>query len=194
MENQNVQLNELMQISSGHILYFYEDHETYLENAVSFILTGIDQGHHLLVIDNLQHIGKIYQKFQKRTSQDKMGLVHFFDSHEFYSTHDDFHLDTILKHSADVLEPFMKNEPMVRTWAHVEWKEQDEILPKLKHFETISDHNVNDLGLLSVCAYNGNHISTSFLYEMLKSHEYFMTDKELQKSSFYEEFRPNLDL
>ncbi|WP_419878594.1 ATP-binding protein [Brevibacillus centrosporus] len=185
MNNQHVQLNELIQISSGHILYFYEDLESYLENAVSYIRTGIEQGHHLLLIDTKQHLWKIGQKLKQETSQDRMGLVHFVDSHEFYAAHHDFHSHTILEHFKNILRPLLHQNLTIRTWALVEWKEQEEILQKLKHFETISDHTVNTLGLLSVCAYNGRQVSASFMNEMMKTHEYFMTDKELKKSSFY---------
>lgn len=185
MRDQNVQLNDVMQISSGHILYFYENDEAYLENAASFVLTGIEQGHHLMLIDHKQHLAKLDEMLQERTSQDHLGKVHYFDSHSFYGGYEDFHVDAILQYSAELLESYKEQNITIRTWAHVEWEDKDEILPKLSELECISNHNVDKFGLISVCAYNGKQVSTSFFYEMLKHHEYFMTDTEIQKSSFF---------
>ncbi|MFE1629589.1 ATP-binding protein [Brevibacillus reuszeri] len=185
MNNQTIQLNEIMQITSGHILYFYEDPESYVENAVSFVLTGIEKGHHLLVIDNTQRLEQIYQKLVKVMTRESMNDIHFYDSHEFYAIHDDFHWDTILSHFSEILSPYLTKNLTVRTWAHVEWREQGEILSKMEHFETMADHSVNCHGVLSVCAYNSNRVPASFLNKMLRSHEYYMTDEELQKSTLY---------
>ncbi|REE57454.1 PAS domain S-box-containing protein [Paenibacillus taihuensis] len=186
MSKPTIQLNELMQLSDGgHILYIYEDPQRYVENAVSFILTGLEQGHHLFVIDNQSMIDQIRSNLMRSLPLEQFGDIHFFDNHVFYGAYGDFHYDTILNHSDEIFAPFKDQPISIRTWAHVAWKDQAEILGKLKHFENQSDHKVHAMKLVSVCAYNGNEVSASFLNMMLRNHEYLMTDQELVSSSLY---------
>ena len=49
MKQQSIKLTQMMEISNyGHILYIYDSIESYIENTIAFVLTGIEQRHHLL--------------------------------------------------------------------------------------------------------------------------------------------------
>lgn len=186
MKENIVQLSQMMNITNhGHILYIYESIEDYIENASSYIFTGIEQGHHILFIENKEIFDRISLKLQKILSLDQMKSVHFFDNYDFYRLYGDFQYDLIVQHFSKIIHQFKDKSLTVRTWANVDWKEQDHLISKLTTFEKLADHSVQTSNLISVCAYNGHKISAALQNSMLKSHEYFMTDKELVKSSLY---------
>ena len=73
----------------------------------------------------------------------------------------------------------------IRTWAHVEWKEQEDIFSKLVNYEDVADQGLCSAGTISVCAYDGTQISASLQNQLLRNHEYLMTDHGLVKSNLY---------
>jgi PAS domain S-box-containing protein len=186
MNQKEVQLSQMMQISNhGHILYVYEAIDSYVENAISYITTGIEHGHHLLIIDSKERFELIYFRLKELLSVEKLDYIHYVDNYEFYRLYEDFHCETIVNHFTEILNPFLVQNISIRTWAHVEWKEQDNIYSKIKKFENMADQSVNATELISVCAYDGNQISASLQSVLLRNHEYFMTDSELVKSNLY---------
>lgn len=183
----NIKLAYDMEISNGgHILYVYENEDRYIENAVSFILSGIKYGHHLLIIENRSRYKNIHDRLSTLLTEEELLYVHHIDNYKFYRIYGDFDCTLILDHFNELLKPFQEKCMTVRTWAHVEWKEQDNILAILKQYEIEADKNVKKLGLISVCAYNANEIRGSFQNDLLRSHAYFMTDNELVPSPLYE--------
>ncbi|WP_178075432.1 MEDS domain-containing protein, partial [Pseudomonas sp. 2822-17] len=81
-----------------------------------------------------------------------------------------------LSYFSEFIEPFQKQNRQIRTWAHVEWEDQKDILPKLIHHEHASDHLLKGTGLICVCAYNGDKITANLLTSLMSHHEFFMTD------------------
>lgn len=186
MKSNIMQLTKKLQVSSGgHILYFYDDLEYYLNNAVSYIVTGLEQGHHILFIDSQESTCLIDERLKQVLSDEQRSKVHFYDNCDFYGIHGDFHCQSIVSHFGDMLKPFLENHISVRTWARVVWKEQDKMINKLIEFENIADSSVNGMGLISVCAYAANSVPASLLTKLMRSHEYLMTDNELIRSSLY---------
>ncbi|WP_227938158.1 MEDS domain-containing protein [Alkalihalobacillus deserti] len=111
--------------------------------------------------------------------------MHHFDNHLFYRYYSDFHIHSIIENFSEILEPFLSENINIRTWAHVEWKKQDDISSKLEEFENLADCSVNEMGLMSVCAYDSSDVSASLQTTMMRSHEYLMTDREFVRSSLY---------
>jgi PAS domain S-box-containing protein len=198
MGKKKIQLTQMMQISNhGHILYISDEINHYIENAVSYILTGIEQGHQVVIIENLLRYEYIYQRLQEELSQGELAKVHFMDNHEFYQCYIDFHCESIINHFAKRIKQFQEQHISIRTWAHVKWKEQGEILSKLDNYECMADNNVCSSGLISVCAYDGHEISAALHNVLLRNHEYLMTDHELVKSPLYKKrtvYFPSLSL
>jgi PAS domain S-box-containing protein len=186
MNQQSVRLTQMMEISNyGHILYIYDSIENYIENTITFIVTGIEQKNHLLIIDNFENYKRINHRLQELLSDEDRECIHYVDNFEFYRLYGDFHCESIVNHFSKIIKPFKNQQISIRTWANVEWKEQDDMLSKLEHFENMADHAVNDSEIVSVCSYNGNQISARLQNKMLENHEYFMTDTELMKSNLY---------
>ncbi len=187
MKNEFVKLNEIIELTNGaHILYVYEDLECYANNATSFIISGIELEHQLLIIDNHDRCILIKEKLESVLSKQELTMVHCIDSFEFYRMYGDFHTESIVHHFQEIVEPFLKKDIPIRTWAHVDWKEQEDIACKLKEFEDRADYSVNKAGLVSVCAYNANTLTVPLQMNMMRNHEYFMTDKEFVRSNLYE--------
>lgn len=111
--------------------------------------------------------------------------IHHIDNYLFYRCYGDFHIHNIVEHFSEILDPFSDENINIRTWAHVEWKEQDDISRKLEEFEDLADSSINEIGLVSVCAYNVGDVSASLQTTMMRNHEYLMTDKEFVRSSLY---------
>ncbi|GGH77165.1 signal transduction histidine kinase [Pullulanibacillus pueri] len=186
MKNDYVKLNEIIELSNGgHILYIYEDLECYVNNAVSYILSGIEQNHHLLVIDSSERFLLIKEKLNQTLTQEKLSMVHYINNNEFYRMYGDFHTKKIIHHFEELVQPFWDQNLSLRTWAHVDWKSQKEIECKLKEFEKRADNCVNEAELVSVCAYRAASLTASLQLSMMRRHEYLMTDKELVRSSLY---------
>jgi hypothetical protein len=46
------QTKKLQKSNGGHIFYEYQSEESYIQNTVSYIIAGIEQGDHVIVIEN----------------------------------------------------------------------------------------------------------------------------------------------
>ncbi|MBM7655279.1 hypothetical protein JOC76_004789 [Neobacillus cucumis] len=177
--------NDLEVSNSAHILYFFEDHNSYLNNMIAYIKAGIERNHHLLIIENKYLYNEAEKKINQLFSKEAQKFIHYIDNYLFYRCYGDFHIHSIVEHFGEILTPFFNEKMNIRTWAHVEWKEQDDISSKLEEFEHLADCSVNESGLMSVCAYSASDVSASLQTGMMKSHEYLMTDQEFVRSSLY---------
>jgi PAS domain S-box-containing protein len=186
MNEQIAQLTQILDVTNhGHILYIYDKFDRYVRNAVSFIKTGITFGGHVFIIDNKDRYDCIYQELQKTLTCGEWSCIHYIDNGEFYG---DVQSEAILRQFENIIKPFQEKQIPIRTWAHVEWNEQDE---KLINFENKADECVYSNKVVSVCAYNGKQISASLENHLCRNHDYFMTDYQLVKSITYKK-RPVL--
>lgn len=174
-------LTETLQVVNGaHILYVYEDDNAYLDNAVSFITTGIAQGQHtVFVVD--QHM---YDRIVRQLDPDNRPYVHFTEANEFYLQHGDFDFRQVLDNLQSTVKPFVTSEQSIRMWGEVKLTPPHLATP-LDEYEIASNITVSELGYITVCAYNGRLIPASVQTRLMKSHPYLMTDDALVTSSLY---------
>jgi PAS domain S-box-containing protein len=188
MKNKIVPLTNMTEITNhGHILYIYDTIQGYMDNVISYILAGINQHHHVLVIENTHTFKQIKGILKNLLTEDQNECVHFFDNYDFYYLYENFDCEQIVAHFSDIINQYHEMNLTVRTWAHVNWNDVERIFEKLEDFERRADQRVRSSNMISVCAYNGNQIPASLQNQMLKNHEYFMTDKELVKSFLYKD-------
>lgn len=181
-----IQLTQYLQISNAaHILYVYETKNKYLNNLMAYIKTGVARGHHVIIIEDLNLYKQAEERIKKLFSREEQKLVYYLDNKLFYGYYQDFHAETIIKHFTQLLKPFLDEKMIVRTWAHVQLKKADDIYTKIMEFEHLADKYVNKFKIMSVCAYNGSEIPASLHINMMKSHEYLMTDNQLTRSLLY---------
>lgn len=182
-----VSLTDQIDISNGaHILYFYSSMEGYIDNAVAFIHTGLEQGQHVVVIDSTENYRLIMDKLKGFVREDSLHHIHFVDYYDFYCEHGTIHVNLVLQHLDELFQTFIENKISVRSWGHVYWADQDDIYNQLRSYECQCDTSIKELGILGVCIYDGRIVPAYIQNELLKHHEYFMTDTSMVRSSFYE--------
>lgn len=188
MKEKTIPLTNNFQVeNTAHILYFFNDLESYIANAIAYILAGLEYGHHILLVENNSICAVIDRKLDEIVTPEVKELVHYIDNYDFYGIKGDFHHVTIVDYFGKILQPFLKNEVSIRTWAHVEWEDQSEIVKKIEEFEYIADRSVVGMKLMSVCAYDALTSPASLQTILMRSHAYYMTDHELMKSPLYHE-------
>jgi hypothetical protein len=164
-------------IQSGqHILYTYRDSQCYIENAVSFILSGIQHGNDVLVIENDRLVQLIDEKVKFQLPKGQLSQIKYVNNFDFYFSNGNFHAPTIISSFADILEPSNKDRKTISTWAHVEWGSLQEISCKIMDFEKRANQTVQLMNTTSVCAYDVNRLSGSLKESLFRSHPYHLTD------------------
>ncbi len=177
-----VPLTNSLKVEQGaHILYFYESYEKYVDNAVSFIETGIALGQYIVFIDTPQ----IYESVLERLGKIDMSKIKYVCNFEFYEMYHDFHFERVLKNLKDVFQPYVDGELIVRLWGHVDWLKENQVLSRVKKYECSCDIAVDQLGYTTVCAYESGKVSANVFLEMMRSHTYIMTDNEIVRSGLY---------
>ncbi|MBP1157653.1 MULTISPECIES: MEDS domain-containing protein [unclassified Paenibacillus] len=189
----SISLTQHINVNSGsHVLYFYQARQTYVENAVSFIKAGIDLNQHVIFIDSSERFKLILAKLEEmKLTEHQQKAIHYIDNVEFYRIYEDFHFNRVLHHLSEVVERHLKVNKEVRLWGHVDWREQDNILDKLHTYECECDVTVAGLGFLTVCAYDANTVPAAIQLEMMRSHEYLLTDEEFILSNLYRKCKPS---
>lgn len=186
MKENVIPLNPITQISNGgHILYMYDELECYIDNALTYIITGINHGHQIMFIENKSIYPGLLQKLKEMLTPEQLKNIHYIDNFEHYQMKGDFHCDSILNQFETRVKPLLDQQISIRTWAHVEWIEQSDIYSKIEEFEIKANCSVNAAGLMSVCAYDAKQVSASLQNTLLRSHDYWMTDQELVTSNLY---------
>ncbi|MEH6868209.1 3-ketoacyl-ACP reductase, partial [Priestia megaterium] len=66
---------------------------------------------------------------------------------DYYCSSGSFQPAIIFEHLSRHLDPFYKNNRSFQIWAHVEWGQQEGIVPILEEFENEADKLVNKGGL-----------------------------------------------
>ncbi|KGX84298.1 ATP-binding protein [Pontibacillus marinus] len=179
-------------ITNGtHILYTSTDPEKYLENATSFISSGLSLGQAVVFIDEPHIFNTITEQLiHKGFDQEKVASILFSDRHEFYTSNDIFDIDTVISSFSPLLTPFLQEGIPIRTWGKVKWcANQACFMDLIKKYEMNVDDFVNEMNTFSVCAYDGEELPASLQMELMKHHQYIMSDNEFVSSSFYENER-----
>ncbi len=183
----SISLTSKLTVPAGtHILYFYSDPGTYIHNAISFIRKGIELEQIVLFIETTANFEAIRPRLVEACGERHVyAYVHFFDRDEFYRTYEDFQYERILHNLEGLVAPHLKQRQDVRLWGHVDYRDGDDIVKKLHEYECKADLALDELGYLTVCAYDALTVPAAIQNELLKSHEYLMTDESLVHSSLY---------
>lgn len=171
--------------NGAHILYTYDQLDEYIGNAVSFIITGVQQGQHIIFVDSKQRYERITERLRLIGFGDAISSIKYMDSDDFYLISDTFTSAKVIKNFKDVVQPFLDNNMSIRTWGHVEWKSYPSLEEQVIAYEYECDASVHELGIITVCAYSGQRLTASMNMRLMQSHQYVMTDKQFTHSSLY---------
>ncbi|ADU29672.1 MEDS domain-containing protein [Evansella cellulosilytica] len=194
MATRSLPLTKKINVTEGsHILYFYRDAEQYIENVISFIQSAIELNQKVVYIDNFTNYAALNAKFGSEIKQMiAKGSFEYISNYEFYEMYGDFHFERVLNNFKSTVQPYVDKQQSVRVWGHVDWSEQENILDKLHTYECECDLTVSEIGFMTVCCYNGREVPAYIQTEMMRSHEYFMTDNDLVKSSLYNQSKETI--
>ncbi|MED1203518.1 MEDS domain-containing protein [Heyndrickxia acidicola] len=171
---------------SVHIYYNITHLQTYIKNTVSYIISGIHQGQHILIIESEKLIPHIFKALEGHITKDQQSYIHTVNNFDYYCSTGSFQPAVIFDHLSKTLKPFYDQHIPFRIWAHVEWSEQEGILTILEEFENEADKIVQDQKLYLVCAYDEERVPESLKTSLMKCHEYIMKDDEIIISELYQ--------
>ncbi|MGG1572572.1 MEDS domain-containing protein [Fictibacillus sp. NRS-1165] len=175
----------LEKISEGHIFYHFNDEELYLENLVSYILSGLEKHQLILVIENMKILPKLQEKLNLLLTEEQRSYVRMVNNFDYYLSNGDFNTTTVVKHFERDLSSLKDFNLPIRTWAHVEWSSSEPDVELLKDFETTADDFVLLENTLSVCAYSSERLTSELCTLLKKVHKYCMTDHHFSESALY---------
>lgn len=178
--------SELEKINEGHVFYGFENKEAYLNNLISFILSGIENQQQILIIENMRYLPIVKSKIDMLISAEHQPSIRVVNNYEYYLSSGDFNTQAILTHFANDLSLLKKENSSIRTWAHVEWASAQPDAQLLNEFELSADDFVLEEGMLSVCAYSSRHLTSNLSLALEQAHKYVMTDETLSLSPQYE--------
>ncbi|MGM0845603.1 MAG: MEDS domain-containing protein [Bacillota bacterium] len=173
-------IKEVLNESRGqgnHIMYHFNNEETYIQNAVAFIKTGVEEGSPVLLVENDRHLFNIKQQLQNTLSEKEMANVHFSNNYDFYSTTQSFDPDSILTYFKKTVEPHLSQGVPVWTWGLVEWGDDENLLDKIVLYESQVQSFTSEKGLVSVCAYDSNLTPDGTEELLRKFHQVTLTDE-----------------
>lgn len=171
------QLKDALQTVQGHVFYTFQDLNKYIDNAVAYTVSGVEQGSQVLLVENTKLSPVIQQKLKAVLSKEQLSNVHFKNNFDFYFSQRTFNPVVVFNHFVKALE----DPNSIRTWGHIEWGSMQEAQREIIQYE----NNINELitlkSLTSVCAYNAGRMPEEFKKALLQCHEFFMTDDEMVK-------------
>ncbi|MGM0903760.1 MAG: MEDS domain-containing protein [Bacillota bacterium] len=182
------QMVPIQKLVGQHILYCYKDSHFYIENVVSFIVTGIKQGDHVVVIENDRLFRLIDEKVKAQLRKGQLNQINYVNNFDFYFSNGNFHTPTIISSFATILDSVYAKRKSIRTWAHVEWGNLQEITCKIMDFEVSANQTVHSMNTTSVCAYDVDRLSEPLKESLMRSHPYQLTDDGVICSTDHQKF------
>lgn len=170
---------DLMQEAGGHILYYIHNQERYIENTVAYIVSGVEQGDRVFVIENERLSPAIVSKTKQLLSKEQFAKVHFINNFDFYSLHGEFNSMKITDYFSSIVNPYIEAQDSIRTWAHVEWGKVNDVIKTIGEYEMNANKTVSEMGIISVCAYDAERVPEELQETLMKNHDFFMTDDEI---------------
>lgn len=172
------EVNKLQNLTEGHVLYFFENHDQYISNVVDFVISGLELNEYSIIIENDRITPLIKKRLKVLLNESRLEKVKFVNNYDFYYAKGDFRMNSISDFLPKLIEGYSELDLVFRTWAHVEWRDEREVSKKLSDAENEANLIVSEMKLLSVCAYDSERVSNEFKANLLSCHNFFITDKE----------------
>jgi UDP-glucose 6-dehydrogenase len=171
-------ITELKNLNEGHVLYCFESMEQYVKNVVAFVISGLEQDEYSIIIENDPICSSIKQSLAPMLNESDLNKVKFVNNFDFYYAKGNFQSNTIFEIFPHLLEDYPEQYPAVRSWSHVEWRDEREVVQKLAESEKESDIIIGETKLLSVCAYDSERISENLKKNLVTNHAFLLIDQE----------------
>lgn len=163
------------------MFYYTQNEDLYIENAASYIISGIEDEGNIVFIENDRLFPLIYEKASEILSPSELERIQHINSFDFYWSTGSFDTESIVAYFAKILEPYFANQIPVRTWAHVEWGQMQDISDTIVSFEAAAHESVISMNLLSVCAYDADRLPHRLKGLLCEYHTHLITDDEIKE-------------
>src|SRR5699024_6527252 len=124
-----------------------------------------------MVIERLKNAGY---------SEEKRKTIIFADLEKCFGTRGDFTIDQISQRLHQLFAPYLEKDRTIRLWGRMTWTDEPDretLRSRITLHERCYDMFASgQSNVISVCAYDGLKLPSSFLIELLETHEYHMTD------------------
>lgn len=171
-------------MNRGDILYLFNNLDNYLENVVTFLVTGVQNDSYCIIIEQNSNYIQIQQRLENFLTKSEIeDHIYFIDQEE------------ILQHEPkDIVNIFHKLQDMfadenpVRIWMIEEqYTENDWIAELSSYLNSEKNHNlkVPYRNILFLRAYDSSLISAGLHIKKMRCYSYLMTDSEIVDSPLY---------
>lgn len=176
MHNKIQSLISSVKETGAHIYYSFENEEKYVDNLIVYVKAAIGLGNHIMIIENDRIMPDIQKRITAEFDPDQQEMIHTINNYEFYCYRGNFNKETILSYLDNMLAPFLEKNIPIQTWAHVEWRDQEEIFQNIGDYEKEADSILQATNLITICGYDANRVPDSLKDILMDCHDYYMTD------------------
>lgn len=168
-----------------HVLYCYQNRESYISNTVNYLLEGIKTGDSVILIESERNLNILTPHLKTKLSESEFENIHTMSNFEFYLSSGSYHPPAIYENLIKSITPFLEENIPFRTWTNVEWGTQDDPAHIVDWFETETDKVVHEHNLTLVCAYEAERMPPDLQSILERTHPHIMYDENLTESLSY---------
>lgn len=162
-----------------HVLYAYNETNSYLQTVIAYILDSIRAKEIIILIENERNYRKIMIQLKPLISPEETKYIHFINSFEFYFSSGNYHPPAITAYFEKKIEPYLDEQMLFRTWAHVEWNSTDVPHHLIHDLETRIDEAVNAIEFPLICAYKKVDMPSDLRKILFQTHPFILSDNEI---------------
>ncbi len=170
------EVHEIQDLTKGHVLYFSKNQDQYISNVMEFVLSGLERNEYSIIIENDRMTPLIKKSLTEKLNNNCLEKVMFVNNYDFYYAQGDFRVNSIFDYLPNLIEGYSEQDLAVRSWAHVEWRDEPEVSKKLSVSEKEADLIVAKTKLLSVCAYDSERVSHELKERLLFCHNFLINE------------------
>lgn len=172
-------VDDLQKTNQGHIFYHYDDMEKYLQNALNFIVSVVENGSHVLLVENDRNIIHLRANLKNLLNDEQFNKIHFINNFDFYYANGDFHAQTVFDYFKTSIKPYLEANVSVCTWGLIEWSDGIDITNSIEQYENDVDMHIKDKGVISVCAYDAKRTPQRLKEILMRCHGIMLTDDQV---------------
>ena len=186
LSDQRIDSLDTRGILQGHILYFFESRNAYLSNLITYVSDAVKFGYHVWIVDAPDVCKRIDALVRQISPQGQSPCVHFIDSEKVYGTDNLICADCIHEYFIQYFSLIFQQGTPVRIWTRVPWnRNAGHSVEKTNLWASKMDDILSKVGITSVCAYDSTNVPAVLLSNLMRTHEFLMTDGELVYSPLY---------
>lgn len=168
-----------------HVLYAYKDRNKYLENAIAYILEGIETGDSVVLIENERNLNVLLKRLENQLTSSQLERIQVISNFDFYQSSGSYHPPAIYEQLTKTITPYLEKGLSFRSWTNVEWGTLENPSSIIEGFETETDRAIHEHNLTIVCAYDSEKMPDHLEEALKKSHGHIMTDDDIMISKVY---------